>query len=725
MTLTQQFLIVLIWPLSFLAMAAYLWQSRLKRRPLVTAWSLTLVAAAVWASSVLRFYGGATFAQPLVFTWGIVGSYAFIVAANGLLLTTLYHLAVPRGQGEIAIGLSLMLGLSAIALDSAIWHYKLPDLNLTGQTIRHFDLWAAVWVASWLVPVTAAWISSQQISANSPDSLHLNLVHYWTFVFTLFFAGAGLASIRQPNQPVWQELGVLIIAVAAFTGTASLTNSQLPDLQLVLRQLLSRLSGTLIIFGLTWLALTIIVRGVADLPRDTNSNLILVLAAALFAGLFMLIYRLVNEVTRRLFLPALGRRDAAMANYINAIGNLPEPAQLGQLFLRIVQSSLATDEAWVFTAEDGPAGKLVLRPLASLDDQLAETVDFEADSPFANHLHQNQGPLVQFDINKLFAFDEMSESEKEILANWKRVLFMPLHAGSSLVGVLALGNKYAGEAYNRADLALLQTLADQISPLLAQSLNLASLRQINDYVFQQNQALARHKRQLEELNRLHSQFIELISPDLRQPFATVSKQLHQLQTSLAESSDIELVAELDEQINALKEPIDQLINMSARIMQHGDFYLEWVRLDEVVRTAIRNLASMAKARRVRVEYEPDISLPAVLADEQQLLRSVQHLLHNAIKFNKIGGVVHLETGISEGDVHLHIIDTGVGIPEERLETLWNGLSSVSPQRGARRGGLGLPLTRFVIAAHGGRIEAQSKYGFGSTFTIYLPLVIQD
>jgi signal transduction histidine kinase len=678
----------------------------------------------VWAGTILRFYGGATFPPRLFFIWGIISDYAFSLAALGLLLTTFIHLTPPQGHSRIALILTLLLDLASLGLDARLWPYPTSPFVIAGQPVSHFDVWAAVWIASWLIPVIAAWLLTQQVNAGLPHSLYRNQVHYWLLVLVLFLIGGSLNSVHQPGQPGWQEAGVFLLILAALTGTGSIANSQLPNLQLALRRILSRLSGTLIIFSLTWLALTVIVRGVAGLPAATNPNLILLLAAALFAGLFTLIYRLVNELTRRLFLPVLAKREVAVANYTHSIGNLPEPAQLGQLFLRIIQSTLVTNDAWFFVVEDGPAGKLILRPLASLGEESLATVDFAGNNPFTLHLRYQSIPLVQYDIDTLSAFDAMPAEEKALLAQWHRVLFMPLHAGHSLVGVLALGPKSAGESYDRRDFELLQSLATQISPLLAQAKNLASLRQINDYVFQQNQALAREKQHLQELTGLYAQFIKLISTDLRRPFALITKQLQQLQEVLSDNKHKQLLNDMERQINELQAPIDSLITLAARIQTRGDFNFELIHLDEIAHNAIRNLKTMAEARRVRVEFEPNPLLPAVSGDARQLLEAVQHLLHNAIKFNKIGGIVQLDYGMAGSELYLRVIDTGVGIPKERLEKIWSGFTGLS-RNGSRGTGLGLALTHFIIAAHGGHVEVQSKYGAGSVFSIYLPLVFEE
>lgn len=727
MTLTQQFLIISTLPLSFIGMIIYLWQARLKRRPLFLRWSLTLLSAAVWASSVIRFFGGTTFSRDLIYSWGVVGTYALSLTAVLLLYTTLIYLPIPRGYGQIGLTLSLFFWGGAILLDPNILRNAIPDFLLLGQRVRQFDLWASVWIASWVLPVVATWMLTQKLNSNLPPSLYRNQVQYWLVVIIVMLVANILGSVQQPGQPGWQQAGVFLMVLAALTGTISLASTTLPDLQLSLRQLLSRVVSVLIVFGLTWGALLLLVRSVRNLPANTPPNgeiLVLLVAAALFVGLFALVKPLITDLSRRLFLPGTVRQETVMADYSNAIGNLPEPAQLAQLFLRLVQANLNTDEAWLFTTDDGPGGKLILRPLATLDQTALETLTLDSHSPVNAFLRQNQVPLVQYDVDTLEHFAETPETERTLLARWERVLYKPLRAGDSLIGVLALGLKQSGAAYNQPDYDLLENMGRQISPLLAQAQNVTSLRQINEYVFQQNQTLARDKQHLQELVALYSQFVDLISPDLRRPFNTLTQEVQQLQTK-DDAATLKLASQMDQHISEIKLPIEKLINISGRIQMRNAFNFQIVRLDEIAQQAIRNLRTMAEARRVVVEFNASTPHTTVLGDEEQLLEAVHHLLHNAIKFNKIGGVVQVECGLAGSDLFLRVVDTGVGIPPERLEDIWLGLARLKANGNGRSAGMGLALARFIVMAHGGRVNAQSKYGAGSVFTFYVPLHFED
>lgn len=728
MTLSLQLLIISILPLSFLVMALYTWRSKTRRRYVYVPWLITLLLGAIWASSTVRLY--TTFDRTIRFSWGIVGSYAFTLTIITLLLTTFRQIRVSKTEARLSIALSLLLGVGAFFLDLRLWRHFPEGIVLGGQLIQQFFLWSGVWVASWVTPLLGAIILTQRASVGLSRSLFRNLLNYWKLMLLLFLLGGIFNSINQINQPAWQQIGVLISIVATFVGSYTITHSQLPDLPLAIRHLISRLSGTILIFVMALGSLTFLVRFIANLNAEqptVNPILIFGLAAGFFALIFTVSYRVINDITRRIFLPAAARRQIVLSEYANAIGNLPEPEQLARLALRIVQSTFGTNDAWFFETSDGPAGRLILKPLAGLQENLPQQpVALIAKSPIANYLRRRNMPLVQYDIDTLEHFADISTDVKRMLTEWQRILFMPLHAGDSLIGVLALGEKRSGESYNKIDYVNLGHFSEQMSPLFAQAQNLASLQQINNFVFKENQILSREKRHLTELVKLYRQFVSLISPELIRPISNVGQLTRQLEGP-PEGVDIKpaMVSDLGNQLDGLKRKLDNLIALSNRIDSRKPISFGAVNFNELLDTAVHQLEKMASARRVKIEMDLDPTLPAVLGDYEQLLEGVRHLLHNAIKFNKIGGVVQLSTAVENGELLFKVVDTGVGIPEDRLDTLWQGLATASNNGTSRGNGLGLPLANFIISSHGGEIKVQSKYGSGSVFALTLPLLDEE
>ncbi|MEZ4514464.1 MAG: ATP-binding protein [Chloroflexota bacterium] len=735
LTLTLQFIIAALLPLTFLVLLGYLWRSPTGRRPLRWSWGVTLLVAIVWASSVLRHYGGITFDSIVRFNWEIIGKYGLTLLALGILWTTQHHLSLVQHRRWVLLLPGLVLLLAAILLDPTIWPQWLADAPVAGVAVRLFDLWAAVWIASWFVPTLGAFLLTRHAARQLAHSLYRNQVQYWLLMLGVFALGAALASIQQPNQPGWQQAGILLTAVSTSVGTLTLINTQLPALPLATRQFMGRLSNVVVVFLLSLLGLWLaaqLSRAMLEPQPGVSPLLLLLLGTVLFTAVLTIAIRLANRMARRVFLPKITRYENLLAGQRNIVGGLPEPEQIARIFLHLVQANLLTNEAWFFMTEAGVGGRLGLRPIATLEENVGlTTAVLPPDSPFVQHLRQEKRPLAQYDVAAMSQFDTMSWEERQLLTQWGRSLYVPLHLGDSLVALALLGDKQTGDVYTAKDFDYLAALAEQTSPLLVQAQNVRTMQRLNDHVQSQNQSLIYEKQRLQAFVMLYQQFVALVSPALRQPFDKIGLETQRLQEKMHQLTDSPSLVALNEEVDLLRTAVDKLIVASARLQNQAPFHFATIQLDHIIKRAIRQLDSMAEARRVNIEYvTPPMPIPNVYGDEQQLQQALHYLIHNAIKFNRINGTVQIELGADDEEVTIEIQDEGVGIPEERLDKLWQGLDSseLFPNGNYRsrrpRLGLGLTLAYTIITAHGGHISARSSYGSSSTFTIHLPFLFE-
>ncbi|HRV96810.1 MAG TPA: ATP-binding protein, partial [Anaerolineae bacterium] len=135
------------------------------------------------------------------------------------------------------------------------------------------------------------------------------------------------------------------------------------------------------------------------------------------------------------------------------------------------------------------------------------------------------------------------------------------------------------------------------------------------------------------------------------------------------------------------------------------------------------LARLVEARHIDLTYDFAADLPQVYIDQQRISEAIHHLVHNAIKFNKIGGSVKISGYATPSKVVLEVKDTGEGISHEMLGTIWSAFNQTADavQRGLEGLGLGLALVKAAVEAHGGQVTVISKVGQGSTFGFWLPL----
>lgn len=794
MILTLQFLLVAILPASLIFLAIRMRRSALPRPQLVRHWTWTLIAMAIWAGTVMRFYGGITLPPALIFTWGFIGRHVLSLAMFGVLLTTSSFIPTRRDQVKAATITSLVLIVAAILMDPAVWQLAFVNLSLWGWELRYFDIWAGVWVSACLLPLIAAWILAQNVAGGLPLSLFRNHTQYWVLTLLVFILGTILAVVQERDQPIWQEIGVVVNISAAALGTLTFTSSQLPDLPALLRRVLARLSSALLLFGLAVGAFYL----VRQFPPRSNEILLLVLNAAAFTAIVFLLnhWGVISGRPAAQIIPSReqARLNEARENAANPLPNsvpgtfasLAHPQELGKQLLELARAAVAAEDAWLFWSEPGVGGRLILRGLTAVTDSgnldqaadqpaFPQIAEFSADSPFTAHLRLHATPILQNDLFTLPPFDGLAAEEKQRFLSWQRVLYIPMHIGTRLIGLLALGKKHGGAAYTRQDFILLESLVALAGPFLVQASFTTTLQHINDHVFRQNKILSREKRELEARMSLYQHLLGLIKPELRRPLLAMAEQLEQASEERrvksekwqAASGDWQGFAASDDpgditplvpqsqlgeigaQMHHLRAMVERLLALATLVCGQRPLNFAPVQLEDVIEDAVRALTTMADARRVRVTLNRSTTLPLVSCDAAQLQTALHHLLHNAIKFNRIGGTVTIDVGLTVSEVYLRISDTGVGITPEKLAALWQGFAPLPVEEREANGriagmvelskaiptpplslqdyrllGRGLPIVHWIITAHGGRVEAQSVYGRGSTFTLYLPLEFQ-
>ena len=720
MTLLHQFILVSFLPVSFLLLILFSLRLRKIRPRVFVFWTGALLTAAVWAASTLSFYGGTSVPVNLAYTWRAAGHQALSLLPYMLFLTTAAHLRHYTRPVQLARGLLLLLWLVSVALHPGWPFYTIRPIVIAGASIRLTQLWLAVWVTSWLLPTVLGWLLTQRAIRSISGPLYRNQLNYWLVALTVFAIGGGLGLAQ---EVILHQFGALTAVLAAVLGAMSLVRSQLPDFQLATRRVLSRVLGSIIVFGIIWLALSFYFtqNGVSQLPGLT------IFPVAIFAALITVVYSVVNYASTTLFLSGTNKPIRLLLEDGEVVNGLLEPEVVGQYILNLVHDNLDVEDVWIMLAESGPKGSTLMRPLANQKEVVLMPVTFAGDSPFVHHLRHNSMPLTQYDIDTHTNFEQMVKQERQIIQRWQRMAFVPLKNGRNLSGLLAVGRKVFDQPFNRQDFEILQNIALQISPVLAQARQVDNLHQLNRHVFRENQALSRDKHYLWELVSLNNKFLDFISPELRKPLAHIEEELRALEHTASYKEEQEKLGALVESTGEVKGLVNSLIQAVSRVEKQNKFSYELIHMDEVIRQAIQNLFAMAKARRVEVELAVIGNLRPTYGDQEKLVEAVQHLLHNAIKFNKIGGQVRVECSSDGLEVAVDVIDNGVGIPAERLETIWDGLPKpdLKGMGNGKQLGMGLVLTRFIVKAHGGRVDLNSKHGSGSTFSIYLPVALEE
>ena len=309
----------------------------------------------------------------------------------------------------------------------------------------------------------------------------------------------------------------------------------------------------------------------------------------------------------------------------------------------------------------------------------------------------------------------LTEASHDMLRERKieYMMILPLLAKGQVIGTIGLDANQPGYEFSSDEVLLAEVLAAQLAGIIQ---NVRSF----------DEDIQRAYEQLQDLDRLKSSFIGVITHELRSPFVAANLSVQLLYRYLEAGMYDELldqIKRLDEELVEGHQMINTLISFASLMSKQGDLFLEETDLATLAEDATFPLARLVEARHIKLTYDFSPDLPKVYIDQQRISEAIHHLVHNAIKFNKIGGSVKITGYATSSKVIFEVKDTGEGVSPEKFGTIWNAFSQTADavQRGLEGLGLGLALVKAAIEAHGGKVTVVSKVGQGSIFGFWLPV----
>jgi heavy metal sensor kinase len=219
-------------------------------------------------------------------------------------------------------------------------------------------------------------------------------------------------------------------------------------------------------------------------------------------------------------------------------------------------------------------------------------------------------------------------------------------------------------------------------------------------------------------------FIDDASHELRTPIAVLRGETEvALEHERATAEYKESLALIKDEAERLSRIVENLFMLARQPVDAPSTIRETVRLDEIVADCARAASVLATQKGLRLKIEG--SLPAIIVkgDDEMLKRMLLNLLDNAVKYTPAGGEVSIALGSQNGDAHIVVTDTGMGIPVEDQSRIFDRFYRVDKARSRALGGagLGLSIARWIVEGHGGSLSVESEVGRGSAFTVELPL----
>jgi signal transduction histidine kinase len=213
--------------------------------------------------------------------------------------------------------------------------------------------------------------------------------------------------------------------------------------------------------------------------------------------------------------------------------------------------------------------------------------------------------------------------------------------------------------------------------------------------------------------------LDNVAHDLRTPMARLRAIAERALESGDQAQQREALADCLEESDRILSMLNTLMDISEAETGVVNLAREPVRLDRLLAEVVELYDDVAEARGVTVTL--DAADVVVSASHDRLRQAFANLLDNAIKYSPAHAAVTIHASAENSEAIVRVTDTGVGIAPEHLPRIWDRLYRADPSRSERGLGLGLSLVRAYVQAHGGRVEAASQPGTGSTFTVRLPL----
>ncbi len=300
------------------------------------------------------------------------------------------------------------------------------------------------------------------------------------------------------------------------------------------------------------------------------------------------------------------------------------------------------------------------------------------------------------------------------------VMAVPLVTGGDLVGVLVVESELP-RAFSEYNLRLLQTLSGSLAAIIQNSRLLREVQEVNE--------------RLLEVDQLKTNFLAAMSHELRTPLNSIigfSKViLKGIDGPLTDMQEQDL-ATIHESGNHLLGLVNDILDQAKLEAGKMELAFGYFKLEEVITGVMSSAIGLTRDKPIRLHTEIASDLPESYGDKFRTRQVLLNLISNASKFTNEGSITVSAFPIIEPDpvtetdqtfIQVSVTDTGIGIAEKDMPSLFEAFQQVdnSLTRAVGGTGMGLPLAKSLTELQGGRIWVESEPGVGSTFSITIPI----
>ena len=328
--------------------------------------------------------------------------------------------------------------------------------------------------------------------------------------------------------------------------------------------------------------------------------------------------------------------------------------------------------------------------------------------------------LVNRDLEKIEHEDILSAVFKT-----ESFLTVPIVAKDEAIGFILMGNTSSYTKVTKGDVELLSILASQIGTAIENTRLYTELsnshQELERRVKERTLELARLNEELKRLNKVKSDFVSAVSHELRTPLTSIKGYASILMTGkLGPVSPVqkERLEKINSHSNNLTHLINNLLDIARIESGRVQMEIKEVVIKDLLDSIIDTITPQIKEKNISLKINIKTDADKIKADPGQIERVFLNLLSNAVKFTPGKGIIVISAVDKTGIVEFSVEDTGIGIPKQDLEKVFEEFfrSDNALSQEIKGTGLGLSLVKKIIEAHNGRIWVESELGKGTKFS---------
>jgi two-component system phosphate regulon sensor histidine kinase PhoR len=231
--------------------------------------------------------------------------------------------------------------------------------------------------------------------------------------------------------------------------------------------------------------------------------------------------------------------------------------------------------------------------------------------------------------------------------------------------------------------------------------------------------------ELKQLDQIRREFVANVSHELRTPLSILRGYIEVLldEPETPREELTRILSIMERHSKRLQRLVDDLLSLAQLESSQATLELSAVRVDELFNNLIRDWKEKLAAKNLKVIVDLTPEAFTLHADGTRLEEVLYNLLDNAVKFSRENGQIHLQAIRRGSDIVLSVTDNGLGIGKEHLPRIFERFYRADKARSRELGGtgLGLAIVKHITQLHGGRVEAESELGHGTTIRMVLPL----